>query len=320
MNPRRLLPAAVAAALGVLCLWSYWPTLCALAARWVKDPEYSHGYLVPAFAVLLLWLRRDRLRAPAAGSATWGLALLLAGGAFRVLGAWLYIDWLEAAALLPTVAGLFALFGGRPALTWAWPAVAFLGFMIPLPYRIETALAQPLQGLATTCSAYAMQTLGLPAVAEGNTILLSRGRIGIVEACNGLSMLLVFFALAAAVALVIRRPALDRAVLLVSAIPVALLANVARITTTGVLQEWVDPQLAQRLFHDWGGWLMMPLALGVLWLELWALDRLLIPAAPARPLAVPLGLPAAGPALKGRGNREKGPGRREDNPMAFPHP
>jgi exosortase len=292
-RPRRLLLAGSAAGLGALCLWSYWPTLCVTGSRWVRDPEYSHGYLVPAFAVLLLWLRRARAR-PVLFRLSWlGVPLLLAGAGLRVLGAFLYIDWLDAASLIPSVAGLFALFGGREALRWAWPAAAFLVFMIPLPFRVETALAQPLQRLATAGSVYAMQTAGLPAVAEGNTILLSRGRIGVVAACSGLSMLLIFFALAVAVVLVVERPALDRAVVLASAVPIALVANITRITVAGVAQELFGPALAQRIFHDWGGWLMMPLALGLLWLELWALARLLVAVPVSRPLAVPLGRQAA---------------------------
>jgi exosortase len=274
-----------------------------MADRWVADPEYSHGYLVPAFAAFLLWQRRDRL-AGAALALDWrGVPLLLAGAGLRLLGAYLYVDWLDAASLLPTLAGLFVLFGGRPALRWCWPAVAFLVFMIPLPYRLEKALARPLQRVATAGSVYAMQTVGLPAVAEGNVIILSRGQIGIVEACGGLSMLLTFLAMAVAVALVIDRPALDRAVVLASAVPIAVLANVARITATGVLQELVSPEVAQKVFHDYGGWLMMPLALGMLAAVLWALRRLLVVPPEVRPLAVSLGGAAAKPEPTHKANK-----------------
>jgi exosortase len=300
--PARLLGVA-AAALGALVLWAYWPTLAVMAGRWVNDPEYSHGYLVPAFAAVLLWLRRDKLAGAALRPDWRGLPLLLAGAALRLLGTVLYVDWLDAVSLLPTAAGLFVLFGGQPALRWCWPAVAFLVFMIPLPYRLERSLAQPLQRVATAGSVYAMQVVGLPAVAEGTTIKLSRGPIGVVAACSGLSMLLTFLALAVAVVLVIDRPALDKAVVLASAVPIAVLANVARITLTGVLQETVGPEVAMKVFHDWGGWLMMPLALGMLALVLWCLRRLLVVPPAERPLAVPLGVARGGPVPESRADR-----------------
>jgi exosortase len=277
--------AMAAAALGLLCIWVYWPTLVVLASAWSRDAQYSHGYLVPVFAVVLLWLRRSRLAGVEFGLSGLGLIFLAIGCVLRTVAAYIYFDWLDGVSLVVTIAGLFGLFGGQKVLLWAWPAIAFLLFMLPLPYSIETMLSHPLQRIATTCSVYAMQTLGLPAIAEGNVIHLTRGRIGVVEACNGLSMLLVFFAMATAIVLLIRRPMLDKVVLLASAIPIAVLANVVRITTTGLAQELIDPVFAQRFFHDWAGWFMMPLALGLFLAELWFLDRLLVEKPAPKPLA-----------------------------------
>jgi exosortase len=292
-NPTRW-KAMAATALGLLCIWVYWPTLGVLGSTWWRDAQYSHGYLVPVFAAVLLWLRRSRLAGVEFELSWVGLIFLGFGCVFRTLASYLYFDWLDGFSLVVTIAGLFGLFGGKRVLLWAWPALAFLLFMLPLPFRIETMLSHPLQKIATTCSVYAMQTLGLPAIAEGNVIHLTRGRIGVVEACNGLSMLLVFFAMATAIVLLIRRPMLDKIALLVGAIPIAVLANVVRITTTGLAQEWIDPTFAQRFFHDWAGWFMMPLALTMFLAELWFLDRLLIEKSEDKPLAPILGaFPAA---------------------------
>jgi len=109
-----------------------------------------------------------------------------------------------------------------------------------------------------------LQTLGMPAVAEGNVILLNEASLGIVEACSGLRMLVVFFALSTAVALVARRPFWERVFLVFSAIPIALFTNVVRITATGVAYETVGGETGQFIFHDLAGWLMMPLALALL--------------------------------------------------------
>src|SRR5437879_6362562 len=85
--------AAAVSALAALGLWVYWPTLAAMSHRWINDPQYSHGYLVPAFAAVLLWLRRSRLPAAPASFSWWGVALLLAGGLVRLAGAYAYFDW-----------------------------------------------------------------------------------------------------------------------------------------------------------------------------------------------------------------------------------
>jgi exosortase/archaeosortase family protein len=105
---------------------------------------------------------------------------------------------------------------------------------------------------------------------------LNEARIGVVEACSGLSMLITFIALSTASALVVKRPLLDRIVLVVSSVPVALLANIIRITVTGILHDTVGGHAADTFYHDLAGWLMIPLALVLYWLEIWVLSHILI--------------------------------------------
>jgi exosortase len=302
--------------LGAGLLWISWPALRDMVGHWSHDPRYSHGYFVPVFSLFLLWLRRDRLAAGAAQPSGWGIPLIAAGEALRLVGARYSSNWLGAIPLLPSLAGLSLLLGGWRALRWSAPSIAFLAFMIPLPYRVEMGLGYPLQRIATLASSYALQTFGLPAVAEGNIILLNEARIGVVEACNGLGMLFMFFAFAVAVALVVRRPLVDKGLIVLSAIPIALAANIARITVTGLLHETAGGVVADAVYHDLAGWLMMPLALGTLWAELALLSRLflepdpqsappagLIPIGdidPARGRGWPQGRGSAQPALRER--------------------
>jgi exosortase len=275
----RLLPLVA-----VSLLWVYWPTLAELAGRWGAESQYAHGYLVPLFALYLLWARRGLIAGRGPLRPAWrGLALLGGALALRFAGTYLYFEWLAAVSLLPCLAGLALLAGGRPALRWCWPAVAFLVFMVPLPHRLEVALAHPLQRLATRVSTYALELLGFVAFAEGNVIRLGEIRIGVVEACSGLSMLLIFFALATAVVLLRPRPPLERGMIVLSAVPIALVANILRILATAVLHKTAGRELADLVFHDLAGWLMMPLALGMLWAELRLLSWVLVPAPASGP-------------------------------------
>src|SRR5262245_47162726 len=161
VNPTALLSAPILRLLPFVALgvaWVYWPTLTELAGRWGSESQYSHGYLVPLFALYLLWARRGLLSGHGPLRPTWwGLVLVLGSLGLRFAGTYLYFAWLAAVSLLPCLAGLALLTGGRPALRWCWPAVAFLVFMIPLPHRLEVALAHPLQRLATLVSTYALE-------------------------------------------------------------------------------------------------------------------------------------------------------------------
>ena len=171
--------------------------------------------------------------------------------------------------------------------------------MVPLPYRLEVALAFPLQAVATRASTYALQTLGFAAVAEGTRIRMGDVRLGVVEACSGLSMLIIFFALSTAMAIVIRRPWYERALVVVSAVPVALFVNVVAHRGHRRAAQDGRQRTADYVFHDLAGWLMMPLALAVLWVELRLVRWVIIDPtdcpAPA-PVGIPgLTLPAPGP-------------------------
>jgi exosortase len=268
--------------------WTYWPILSALVARWENDARYSHGYLVPLFALALLWLRWQPSTMLDARPSWWGgLALIAIGVAFRLTGAFIYFDWLEAISLLPILTGIVALTAGRAGVRWAWPSVAFLAFMIPLPYKLETALGLPLQGLATVSSTFFLQTMGFPAVAEGNVIAINEARLGVVEACNGMGIMLLFFAFSTGAALLVRRPLTDRIIIVASAVPIALISNVLRITLTAVLHELVGGAVADFVYHDLAGWLMMPMALVLLWAELLLLDHLFIDGLPEGSLPSP---------------------------------
>lgn len=266
-----LAPAAV---LGVGLVWMYWPALTFMFDRWMNDPRYSHGFLVPAFAGYLLWSRQEMLLGSEPKPNWWaGLPLLLTGLGLFLVGGRFWVKWVEMISIIPLSFGLVLLLGGLVALKWAWPALAFLGLMVPLPHSIEMALGAPLQRLATRMSTFTLQTLGFPAVAEGNIITLEQAQIGVVEACNGLGMLVMFIAFAAAVALLIQRSWVEKLLVLLSAIPIALLANTARIVITGVLHETVGSKVAYWVYHDLAGWLMMPMALAALGLLLWILSR-----------------------------------------------
>ncbi|MEW4527072.1 MAG: exosortase/archaeosortase family protein [Maioricimonas sp. JB045] len=266
-----------------LTVWSYWTTLAVMADLWSRKPEYSHGWIVPLLALYLLWegikgLQKDRRMPPeeAFTPSLWGIPLLAIAIGLRVFAAHYYMEWFDFLSIIPFVAGLTLLIGGWGAFRVAWAPIAYLFFMLPLPYTAEVMLRGPLREVGTVASTYAMQTLGLPAFAEGTVVVVNDVRIGVVEACSGLRMLMIFFALSTAVALLCRRPMWQRLLIVLSAAPIALIANITRITATGLLYALGYDHLAEVVFHDLAGWLMMPFALVLLGAEVWFLDNLFI--------------------------------------------
>jgi exosortase len=283
--------AAIAlAALG----WAFWPTLRELFDTWVSHPEYSHGPLVPLFALYLLVKRKPgAVATPARPWPVVGFAVLAVAIALRLAGSATSFLPLEGLAFVLCLAGLAALAGGRSALARFWPPIVFLLFMIPLPYEASRLLGAELQRIGTVATTYLLQCCGQPAIAEGNRILIGSVTLNVVEACSGLRMLVTFFAFSTAAVFLMDRHWLVKGLVLASAVPIALLTNILRITATGLAHVWLaDGDGKTKLLdfiHDFNGWMMMPVGLLFLVLELWLFRHLLIerPAAGVPPLARP---------------------------------
>jgi exosortase len=276
-----LIVALVAAAMAA----SFAPSFVNLVRLWNADPNNSYGYLVIPMALWILWDRRHRLDRAQLAPRWWGFLPLAALLALRVV---LY-EWNEQyieAFLIPWVVGLLVLtLGGWHLLRVVLPAVVFLFFLLPLPPSVNSLLASPLQVLATRGSLALMGLSGLPVFAEGNVIFVGPNPLEVARACNGLSMLVSFVALSTLVVMVSRRPLWERAVLLASAIPIALVSNIIRITATGWSYYLYGQKFGDQIAHDAAGFAMLGIALVLLQLELWLLSWLFMEVEEVRPVA-----------------------------------
>jgi exosortase len=267
------LPARVVMALLVvgMGIWAYWPTLKAMVNTWEKQPDYSHGYLVFPMALVFLWFRKESY--PGFASPAWivGWGLIFVALAVRMLAALTFMEAFDGWSLLPWLAGTVALLFGLPMLRWSWSSIAFLFFMVPLPYGAETAMSHPLQRIATTISCWTLQTLGQPAISEGNTIFLGEHQLEVEQACSGLRLFVSILALAFGYIILMRKTWWENLLLLVSVIPIAIIANAARIVVTGLLHQFATSAAAKHFSHDLAGWAMVPFAALLFAIVLWYL-------------------------------------------------
>lgn len=259
-----------------LLVYSYLPGLTNAYIAWA-NPQYAHGWIVPLFSAALLFWWRQPIAAPVALSARLaGLLLLAAGLGLRLFAASYRIVTIDMYTFVPAICGVFILLGGWSMFRWAWAPLMFLIFMYPLPDEATRYLLGPLQTTATMVSTFALQTLGLEAYREGNQIVIGEMHLGVVDACSGLRMLTIFCALAVGLVMVGRRSWWENGIILASAIPIALVVNSIRITVTGVLFQVADTEFAERVFHDWAGLVMMPMAMAMLWAEQYILSNVFL--------------------------------------------
>ncbi len=275
------IPVWQLAALAGLLAWAYLPMLRVFFNKWLNDPQYSHGFLVPFFSAWLLWKSAPTALSPRPWLGA-GLLILVVG--MRTAAGTLLFHQLDAASFLVCLFAMVLAAGGMPLLKRTAPAIAFLIFMVPLPYELERNVGQPLKNAATISSTYLLQILGQPAIRDGNLILIDEVRLGVVDACSGLKMMVTFAAFSVGAALLMQRSRFEKLMVLLGIIPIAIAANVLRITATGIAYTMTTDKGTIEFIHDLFGWLMMPVGLAFLGLEAWVLKRLVVEADKAHPL------------------------------------
>lgn len=257
-------------------LWAYWPTLVELRHSWDVEADYSHGYLVLPASLFLLWNRRGTRPSGWTAPHWGGLFMLTLAGVMRFLAAKYYVSAVDAWSMPVALCGVLWFICGTAWLRWSWSAIAFLAFMAPLPWRVESFLSSPLQHLSTTMSCWGLQTLGFSAVQRGHTIIIGEIQLEVEQACSGLRMLLSVTALAIGYLILKPSPWWQRSLILSAIVPIALVSNSIRIITTGVLYKVVSGESARRFSHDFAGWMVIPIATALLFAFVTYLQALVV--------------------------------------------
>jgi exosortase len=241
-------------------LYLYAFVLPPLIADWSDDPNYSHGFLVPILSAYFVWERRQKLLGISRQPSAWGLLLLLSGVCLLFLGHIGAELFLMRSSMLVVITGLVLYFGGWKILPALLFPLAFLLFMVPLPAIILNTITFPLQLLAAKLSTVSLQLIHLPVYREGNIIFLPHTTLEIVEACSGIRSLVSLLALAVVFAYMTQRQTGKRWILVLSAVPIALIANAFRIWGTGVLAFLYGTKVAEGFYHTFAGWLVFIVA------------------------------------------------------------
>ena len=252
--------------LAVLVLVLYWPVLKGLVADWWDDPDYSHGFLVPVFSGIVIWLERNRYRMIPLQPTKFGLAVMLAAIALLLvgtLGADVFSTRISICVLLAGI--LLYLCGWKTLRALAFPLWYFT-LAIPLPGIIYNQITFPMQLLASRIAAAFIELTGVPVFREGNLLRVPNYSVEVALACSGIRSLLTLIALAVAYAYVAERRMWARLVLVAVMIPIAIFTNALRITLSSLIGYKFGADLAEGFLHGFSGWLIYLVALLLIFL------------------------------------------------------
>jgi exosortase len=252
--------AALGGALGAM----YAGVFVSLARQWGSDDNYSHGFFVIPLSLYFAWTRRDQLAQAASKPGVTGL-ILIAGSLVvwtaGILGSELF---LTRVSMIGVIAGMIWFVWGREhARILAFP-ILFLLLMIPLPSIIFNQLAFPLQLVASQVGESAIAAAGIPVLREGNVLHLPARTLEVAEACSGIRSLVSLLFLAIVLGRFTDLGTGGRVLLALGAVPIAIIANAARVAGTGLTAEWISPAAAEGFFHTFSGWLVFVVAFAAL--------------------------------------------------------
>jgi exosortase len=289
-------PLAIAAALAFL----YFTVALKLGNDWWHDENYSHGLLIPFVIGFILWQERDRFSEPESRPASWWLGAIAIGASLLALwagtaGAELFV---QRASLVVMLAGIVIYFFGFRLLRVAAVPLMLLALAIPIPQIIFNRIAFPLQLFASRCAVGAMSFFSIPVLRQGNVIeLMPLGatqpkKLAVVEACSGIRSLMTLLTLAMIYAYFTHPKVAQTSVrdgdkdtqtkvyatmrfliLVLAAVPIAILTNAMRVSGTGVLAHYYGTGIADGFFHSFSGWVIYIVAAALLLATGWLLDR-----------------------------------------------
>ncbi|MGE0130337.1 MAG: exosortase A [Blastocatellales bacterium] len=248
---------AIAVAWGAL----YFDTLRRLVDDWRVDENYSHGFLIPIISAYAIWGDREQIfsmkHAPRfflGGSLMVIAVLMLFAG---IAGAEMYVARIS---MVLSLAALVVYFRGIEWLRRLAFPIGLLLFAIPVPNIVFNQIAFPMQLMASDYATRAIKLFGVPALREGNVIELAQMKLQVVEACSGIRSLMTLAALAVVYAYFTEKLWRRRIALVAAVIPIAIIANAARVAGTGVMAHAWGIQAAEGFLHGFSGWLVFVVA------------------------------------------------------------
>jgi exosortase len=249
------------------CALLYAPTVGWLLDRWTLSVwQHAHGLLIPPIVAYFAYHELKPLTGLPPSSSAWGFAFLVPALVLHALDAGMHTQLLSAAALMLALPGLSLLLLGRERTRAIAFPLFFLAFSLPIPLVFTEPIHWQLRQLVTAVTAAVIPWLGMPVFAEGTTLHLPNGALQIADACSGFSTLYAAAAMACLTAYSAASPA-RRVLVLLSAAPLAIAANMLRVIGLVLVVAWYGDSILDTFLHPLSGMLTFALVIPVIfWL------------------------------------------------------
>jgi exosortase A len=237
-----------------------------LVSDWINLPDFSHGFLIPIVSMYFVYERRKQFSDLSPSSNWLGLGLIIFGIALLLLGNLATEYFTMRFSMLVVFGGIILFLLGNDFFKTLLFPIIFLIFMIPIPSILMDRITFPMQLFASKVAANTLYLIGIPVLREGNVMLLANTSLEVAEACSGIRSLISLLALSIVFAYLSQKETWKRILLVLSTFPIAIIANAARVSGTGILAHYYGDSVAQGFFHGFSGWILFVVAFVCLFL------------------------------------------------------
>ena len=247
-------------------LVAFAPTGVWLWERWTRSVWYNgHGIIMPVIFAYLVWDHLSDDPVESELSSPWGFLFLGAGLALLAFDTAIHSELLSAVALVVCLPGIsLLLLGTERTRAIAFPLI-IIGFMLPIPAGFLSTLYLWLRELTAwgTAEVIPMLGLGIPLLRDGTLLLTPHQAIEVADSCSGFSTL--YAAVTTALILShLSRSNRRRAVLIVSAVALALVANLVRVVILVLIIHYYGVDPLETPLHEGSGMLTFGFVIAVL--------------------------------------------------------
>jgi exosortase len=248
----------------VLWFAIFYPVYLALIEAWfgLENSDNSYGILVPFISLYFIWVKKEQLKQTEAAKSSSGLVILAASLFIYLISFAGGVVFMQRLMMVSSLIGLVLYICGKEIYRILAFPLLFLFFMVPIPESVVNIVSFPLQTYATIISSKIIQWCGIPVYREGHMLYFTQTQLEVAEACSGIRSISALLMLSVIFMHQCENSRARKAIIILSSIVIAFIANILRVSGTGILAHFFGARVARGFLHEFSG--MTVFAIGLL--------------------------------------------------------
>jgi exosortase len=259
----------------VVWILTFYQVFPGLIDAWFRasNTDNSYGILVPFISLYFIWKKKEELKQVKPVDSTLGLIILTSSLFIYLMSYAGGILFFQRTMMVLSLIGLILYIFGKEAWSILAFPLLFLFFMVPIPISIVGMVSFPLQTYATIISAKIIQLCGIPVYREGHMLYFTQTQLEVAEACSGIHSITALLMLSVVFMSQCKNSKSLKMIIVMSSVIVAFIANIVRVSGTGILAHFFGAVVARGFLHEFSGMAVFVFGFVVLFLEYKLLNR-----------------------------------------------